>query len=101
MAVTIAIYSVFTGLTALAQNWWQLTLLRFLVGLGVGGEWAVAAAVVAEVFPPRARPAASGIFHASSVLGTYLAVAAGLLLAVLDKETGWRWGFVLGIGPAL
>src|SRR5437763_16058791 len=54
MAVTILIYSAFTGLTALAENWWQLTLLRFLVGLGVGGEWAVAAAAVAEVFPPRA-----------------------------------------------
>jgi MFS family permease len=101
MAVTILIYSAFTGLTALAQNWWQLTLLRFLVGLGVGGEWAVAAAVVAEVFPPRARPAASGIFHASSVLGTYLAVLAGLFVVAADKETGWRWGFLLGVGPAL
>src|SRR5947209_4841410 len=101
MAVTILIYSVFTGLTALAQNWWQLTLLRFLVGMGVGGEWAVAAAVVAEVFPPRARPAASGIFHASSVLGTYLAVAAGLFVVAADRETGWRWGFALGVVPAL
>jgi MFS family permease len=101
MAVTILIYSAFTGLTALAENWWQLTVLRFLVGLGVGGEWAVAAAAVAEVFPPRARPAASGIFHASSVLGTYLAVAAGLLTYSLDRETGWRWGFVLGVVPAL
>jgi MFS family permease len=76
-------------------------VLRFLVGLGVGGEWAVAAAAVAEVFPPRARPTASGIFHASSVLGTYLAVAAGLLTYALDRETGWRWGFVLGVVPAL
>src|SRR5437868_14138843 len=63
MAITILIYSVFTGLTALVDDWWQLIALRFLVGLGVGGEWAVAAAVVAEIFPPRARPAASGIFH--------------------------------------
>src|ERR1700693_899382 len=67
MALTILTYSLFTGLTALAQNWWELAGTRFLVGLGVGGEWAVAAAVVAEVFPPRARPVASGIFHASSV----------------------------------
>jgi MFS family permease len=101
MAITILIYSVFTGLTALAQTWWQLAGLRFLVGLGVGGEWAVAAAVVAEVFPPRARPAASGIFHASSVLGTYLAVAAGFFVVSADAETGWRWGFVLGVLPAL
>src|SRR5262249_18845541 len=90
-----------TGLTALAQNWWQLAALRFLVGMGVGGEWAVAAAAVAEVFPPRARPAASGIFHASSVLGTYLAVAAGIFVVAADKETGWRYGFLLGVLPAL
>ncbi|HYT92041.1 MAG TPA: MFS transporter [Gemmataceae bacterium] len=101
MALTILIYSIFTGLTALADNWWQLVLLRFLVGLGVGGEWAVAAAAVAEVFPPRARPAASGIFHASSVLGTYLAVAAGLLVLLFDQRTGWRYGFLLGVLPAL
>jgi MFS family permease len=101
MALTILVYSLFTGLTALAETWWQLALLRFLVGMGVGGEWAVAAAVVAEVFPPRARPAASGIFHASSVLGTYLAVAAGLLVYTFDRETGWRYGFLLGVVPAL
>jgi MFS family permease len=101
MAATILLYSVFTGLTALAENWWQLVVLRFLVGLGVGGEWAVAAAVVAEVFPARARPAASGIFHASSVLGTLLAVAAGTFVVTADRETGWRWGFALGVLPAL
>jgi MFS family permease len=101
MAITILIYSVFTGLTALAENWWQMMVLRFLVGLGVGGEWAVAAAAVAEVFPPRARPAASGIFHASSVLGTYLAVAAGLIVSALDPHSGWRIGFLLGVLPAL
>src|SRR5579884_3508812 len=95
MAVTILMYSAFTGLTALAQNWWQLAALRFLVGMGVGGEWAVAAAVVAEVFPARARPAASGTFHASSVLGTYLAVAAGVLVVGVTAH-GWRYGFLLG-----
>jgi MFS family permease len=101
MAATILLYSVFTGLTALAENWWQLVCLRFLVGLGVGGEWAVAAALVAEVFPARARPAASGIFHTSSVLGTYMAVAAGVFVVAADRETGWRWGFALGVVPAL
>jgi MFS family permease len=101
MAVTILMYSLFTGLTALAQDAWQLIALRFLVGLGVGGEWAVAAAVVAEVFPPRARPAAAGIFHASSVLGTYMAVAAGVWIVAGNPEHGWRLGFLLGVLPAL
>ncbi len=101
MAVTIAIYSVFTGVSALAQDVWQLTVLRFLVGLGVGGEWAVAAAAVAEMFPPRACAAASGIFHASSVLGTFLAVAGGLFVNLFAADVGWRVGFLLGIVPAL
>lgn len=104
MALTILVYSLFTGLTALSQTWWQLLALRFLVGMGVGGEWAVAAAIVAEVFPQKARPAASGIFHASSVLGTYLAVGAGFLVTFLTTtypENGWRFGFLLGVLPAL
>jgi MFS family permease len=101
MAFTIAMYSVFTGLTAAVQTGWQLMLLRFLVGMGVGGEWAVAAAAVAEVFPPRARPAASGIFHASSVLGTFLAVGAGFLVLALGRADSWRFGFLLGLLPAL
>src|SRR5262249_17511110 len=84
VGVTILMYSLFTGLTVLVRDGWQLAGLRFLVGMGVGGEWAVAAAAVAEVFPPRARTAASGIFHASSVLGTFLAVGAGLLVLQLD-----------------
>src|SRR5262249_12793720 len=100
MALTILMYSVFTGMHALVQNGWQLAALRFLVGIGVGGEWAVAAAAVAEGSPPRARAAASGIFHASSVLGTYLAVAAGFLVLGLGQG-GWVYGFLLGVAPAL
>src|SRR2546425_6681630 len=101
MAVTIVMYSVFTGLTALVRSGWQLAGLRFLVGMGVGGEWAVAAAAVAEVFSPRARAGASGIFHASSVLGTYLAVATGFLVLHLDPHGGWVYGFLVGVVPAL
>jgi MFS family permease len=73
---------------------------RFLVALGTGGEWAVATALVAEVFPKRARAWSLSIFHASSLLGTWLAVAAGLLL-VGNPDLGWRWGFLIGAAPAL
>jgi MFS family permease len=75
-------------------------VLRFLVALGVGGEWAVASALVAEVFPPRARAWSGAIFHGSSVLGTYLAVAAGNFI-VKDPDWGWRWAFAIGAAPAL
>lgn len=96
MAVTILFYSIFSGLTYYATTIWQVAALRFLVALGVGGEWAVAAALVAEVFPPRARARASGIFHATSTLGTWLAMAAGVAVGA-----NWRLAYLLGIVPAL
>jgi MFS family permease len=71
--------------------------------MGVGGEWAVASALVAEVFPKHARAWSLGIFHASSVLGTFLAVAAGYFI-IGNQSLGpdaWRWGFALGALPAL
>lgn len=100
MVITILIYSLFTCLTAFSQTWWHAVVLRFLVALGVGGEWAVASAMVAEVFPPRARAWSGAIFHGSSVLGTYLAVAAGAFI-VNDPRLGWRWAFAVGALPAL
>lgn len=96
MAVTILFYSVFSGLTYFATELWHVAVLRFLVALGVGGEWAVGATLVAEVFPSRARARASGIFHATSVIGTWLAAAAGLVVG-----SQWRYAFVLGVLPAL
>jgi MFS family permease len=59
MIVTILMYSVFSGLTYFATNLEQVMVLRFLVAMGIGGEWAVAAALVAEVFPTKARAHAS------------------------------------------
>ncbi|MGE5191773.1 MAG: MFS transporter [Deltaproteobacteria bacterium] len=96
MIVTILMYSLFSGLTFFAHELWQVAVLRFLVAAGVGGEWAVAAALVAEVFPPQARAQASGIFHASSILGTWLATFAGMAVAA-----NWRYAYLLGILPAL
>src|SRR5262245_31299894 len=98
MVVTILIYSAFTCMTAFSQNWWQATVLRFLVALGTGGEWAVASALVAEVFPPRARAWSGAIFHGSSVLGTYLAIAAGIFIV---PNWGWQRAFLIGAAPAL
>jgi len=77
-----------------------MTILRFLVALGTGGEWSVGAALVAEVFSKRARAWSLGIFHGSSTLGTYVAVIAGVYI-VGNPNLGWRWGFVLGALPAL
>jgi len=96
MIVSILFYSLFSALTFFATQLWHVAVLRFAVALGVGGEWAVAAALVAEVFPPQARSRAGGIFHATSVLGTWMATLAGLLVA-----THWRYAYLIGLIPAL
>ncbi len=100
LVYTILVYSACTCLSALSQVWWHMALFRFLVALGTGGEWAVASALVAEVFPARSRAWSLAIFHASSVLGTLLAVAAGAVL-VANPALGWRWAFFVGAAPAL
>ena len=96
MAATILFYSVFSGLTYFATELWHVAALRFLVAIGVGGEWAVGAALVADVFPAKARAQASSIFHSTSVVGTWLAAAAGLLVGA-----EWRYAYLLGVAPAL
>jgi MFS family permease len=96
MSATILCYSIFSGLTYFATSLWQVAALRFLVALGVGGEWAVAATLVAEVFPASARARASGIFQATSILGTWMAALAGIAVGAQ-----WRYAYVLGILPAL
>jgi len=96
MIVTILFYSIFSGLTYFAETITHVAVLRFFVAMGVGGEWAVAAALVAEVFPIRARAHASGIFHSTSVLGTWLAALAGMAVGAQ-----WRYAYLLGVLPAL
>jgi MFS family permease len=100
LVYTILVYSACTCLSALSRDWWHMAVFRFLVALGTGGEWAVASALVAEVFPARSRAWSLAIFHASSVLGTLLAVAAGAVL-VDNPALGWRWAFLVGAAPAL
>ena len=103
LIMTILFYSFFTCLSAFSQAPWQMVALRFLVAMGVGGEWAVASAMVAEVMPKRSRPVMSSIFHASSVFGTLLAAAAGAFIVGNPAlgDSAWRWGFAIGVFPAL
>mgnify|MGYP003671144501 CR=1 FL=1 len=96
MVLTILFYSIFSGLTYFATELWHVGVLRFFVAMGVGGEWAVAAALVAEIFPKHARTHAGGIFHATGVLGTWLAT-----LTAMGVENEWRIAYLVGILPAL
>ena len=96
MVATILCYSVFAGLTYFATSLWQVGVLRFLVAMGVGGEWAVAAALVAEAFPKHARAHASGIFHATSTFGTWIAAGVGLAVGAQ-----WRYAYLVSVLPAM
>jgi MFS family permease len=110
MMITILIYSLCTGLSAFSQGFWDFAAYRFLTGLGVGGEFAVGVALVAEVMPDRARPYALGLLQALSTVGNFAAAFIGIGLGQMQlaTETGliagwapWRWKFVLGALPAV
>ena len=105
MMWTILIYSIFTGLSAFSKGFWDFALYRFLTGLGVGGEFAVGVALVAEVFPDRARPHALGWLQACSAIGNMTAAVMAMGLGSLEKRgvgiTPWRAMFIIGTLPAL
>jgi MFS family permease len=94
---TILIYALFTGLAALSATWWQLAVYRFLTALGIGGEWAAGAALVAEVWPEDKRSKAAGILQSAWAGGFFLAALINLLM----RGYGWRPVFLAGIAPAL
>src|SRR5579862_5254399 len=97
MISTILIYAVFTGLSGLAHTWQVYALARFLTGLGVGGEWAAGASLVAETFPPRSRPMALGFLQALSAIGNML---AAVVTMGIGGDLRWRWVYFVGIVPA-
>ncbi len=98
MALTILIYALFTGLNGLAQTELQFHVLRFLTALGVGGEFAAGAALVAESMPERSRAAALGTVQALSAVGNMM--GAGLAIFIMPV-LGWRWLFFVGAIPGI
>ena len=104
MIVTILLYSLFTGLSVLSTGIWDFSAYRFLTGLGVGGQFAVGVALVAETMPDRARPFALGSLQALSAVGNMLAALIGITLGRLEESgavaSAWRWMFVVGALPA-
>jgi MFS family permease len=96
LTLTILIYSLFTGLSALAETWWQLAIFRFVTGLGLGGEWAAGAALVAEVWPDRLRARAGAMLQSAAAIGFLLAALANRVVGVVS----WRYVFLVGALPA-
>lgn len=105
MMITILMYSVFTGLSSFSTGLWDFALYRFLTGLGVGGEFAVGVALVAEVMPNSARPYALGLLQALSAVGNVTAAFINLGLGLAAEEglpwSPWRLMFLIGALPAL
>ncbi|MGH7853769.1 MAG: MFS transporter [Candidatus Binatia bacterium] len=97
MAITILIYASFTGLCGIAGSWQELAVYRFLTGIGIGGEWAAGAALIAESWPAKSRAKAAGIMQASGGIGFFLAIGLYLFIG----PYGWRWVFALGVLPAI
>jgi len=99
MGVCILFYSLFAGLGAYAQTQEQMLLLRFLVGLGVGGLWPNGMALVSECWPGASRPLVSGTMMAGMNAGILL-LSQAVRIWPLTPDS-WRWVFQLAALPAL
>jgi MFS family permease len=104
LMLTMLLYALGTAACAGATNIWMLTLFRIVASLGIGGEWAAGAAMVAEVVPERRRVEAGALLYTSAPAGLFLATAvnfqiAGVVLKA-SPETSWRFVFLCGLIPA-
>jgi MFS family permease len=98
LAATILIYSVFTGAAALSQNVYELAIFRFLAGIGIGGEWAMAGTYVAEAWPEDRRKMGAGYLQSGYYFGFFVAAA---LNATVGASLGWRAMFLCGLIPVV
>jgi MFS family permease len=97
LMAAVLIYSIFTAACGFAQSALQLAIIRVLLGLGFGGEWATGAALVSESFPARHRGKALAFVQSSWAIGYGLAALVNLIVMPL---WGWRAVFFVGVLPA-
>ena len=97
-ALTIILFSIFTGLCAVASSFTQLNIYRFLSGLGLGGEFGIGMTLVSETWPAAKRARATAGVAMGWQLG---AVLAAILAAIVVPYFGWRGLFAIGVLPAL
>jgi MFS family permease len=95
---TIVVFAVFTGMCALSQGYWDLLAYRTIAGVGLGGEFGIGMALVAEAWPPSKRARASSYVGLGWQAGVLL---AALLTPILLPVIGWRGMFAVGIFPAV
>jgi MFS family permease len=107
LTVTVLIYSLFTGLTFFSQYYWDFALCRLLTGMGVGGVFGLAVALIAETLPDGARAGALGMLQVLSTIGNITAAVVKIVVDSLQQNgtiaagQGWRYMFLVGAIPAL
>ena len=99
MAITIAWYSIFAGLCYFVQSAPQLLVMRFLVGVGVGGMWPNGIALISEAWPNMSRPMLSGVIGTAANVGITLFSLLTWRFHVTPDH--WRWVMVLSLSPLL
>ncbi|MEW5012282.1 MFS transporter [Clavibacter michiganensis] len=99
-ALTLLVYGVATGVSALAMSVGALIALRFVVGLGLGAELPVASTLVSEFSPARIRGRVIVILESSWAVGWTAAALIGYLV-IPASDDGWRWALALGAVPAV
>lgn len=104
LMVTMLLYSLGTAACAFAQNMEMLIFFRIIASLGIGGEWAAGAAMVAEVVPEEKRVEAGALLYTSAPMGLFLATFVNAEVAgdwfAHTPETSWRYVFLFGLIPA-
>jgi MFS family permease len=99
MGLSILCFSLFTGCGAFAQTVEQLTVLRFLAGLGVGGMWPAGVTLAAEAWPESSRPLIAGLIGTAANIGILFMALLGVAVSITPES--WRWAHIVGSVPAI
>jgi len=100
LAITVFLYSISTGLSAFSRNIDDFYAFRFLTGLGVGGVFGLAVALIADALPENVRSKALGWLQALSAVGNVSAGLFSLSLSSVDPSVSWKYMFLIGAAPA-
>jgi MFS family permease len=100
MIYAILAYSVMTALSAFSVDWVSFAILRFLVGIAIGSEWATGSSMIAELWPQRARGKGAGLMQCGLGIGFFIASFVWLFVSPLGPDA-WRYMYLIGVLPAL
>jgi MFS family permease len=100
MMLAILSYAVMTGLSAFAWSWLSFAVLRFLVGVAIGSEWATGASITAELWPDKARGRGAGLMQCGLGIGFFTASLVWYFVGSHGPDA-WRYMFLIGVIPGL